>query len=789
MLIRSFATRSIAVGFAAAFVFSASYYPMGKTWLAPILLLYIVLMCWRAHYWLFALPALLPIVDLAPWTGWFFLEEIDLLLMITAGFGYWRLAGFKPGARLPAFALLCIVAVTLAYLAGLYKGLLPLPALDPNAIASHLSSFNSVRVGKSWFWALVLLPILLRDAGPELTHIERYFIPGMLLGLALVSGADLWERQVFPGLLDFSSDYRTTAPFSGMNTGGAALDGYLALSFPFVAIGLLAPRTRRQNGAAIALLALAAYAGLSTFSRGLYAAYAVAALIIAGFSLAAAIKKTRVGWRHCMGAGAAAVLIVLALVQVFSSSGYRGFAAVLILLLAAAVLATRAMPWKLWPPAILGAIALAVALGALLSYGANTPGIAKPPYLLFLLSGLTFTGVAGLSRRSGSPLLVAFCCLALSTMWIAVHWGGPQALMPAGVSVVLALALIVLNRMPRRPFWQADRASLTGAAAAAIVLGMVIPICASYYASERFGSSRGDLQDRVRHWRQAIDMMDRDATTQIFGMGLGKFPVTYFWRNPLGEQTGTLRYVDEGENRYLQLGAAHYAAGYGEVLRLLQRLPIRPGIGYVLAIDIRRRMDQAAVQLMICERLLLYPRNCVAPALGLRPADPRWQHYSVRFDSGSLGAAAWPLRAPTQLEISAGGEHALLDIDNVSLREEDSNVELIRNGDFSAGNDYWFFSSDRHHLPWHIKNIALNVYFELGWLGIIAFAALLSCAVVRLAPRAWAGNTRAAVSLAAVAGFLTVGIFDSLLDVPRVSLLFFIVLLVALLQPARTPER
>ena len=789
MPFRAFASRTLALGFGAGFVYCVSHYPMEKTWLAPVLLLYVALMCWRPQLWLFALPALLPVLDLAPWTGWFFLEEIDLLLMITAGFAYWRLAPAAPtapGARLPVVAILGIAGIALAYAVGLCRGLMPLPALDANAFASSLSGFNSVRVGKSWFWALTLLPALMRDAGPRLDMLERYFIPGMLFGLALVSGADIWERLVFPGLMDFSSDYRTTAPFSGMNTGGAALDGYLALAFPFVAMWLLPSQTRRRNGAAIALLALGAYAGLSTFSRGLYAAYAVAAMIIAGFLLATAFKKAGVGWRFCLGGVAGAALLVYVLVEVFSSSGYRGFAAALILLVAAAVLATRAIQWKLLPATLLCAIALTVTLGSVLSFGADTPGMLKPPYLLFMLSGLTFAGAAGMDRRAGSPLMMAFCCLALSTVWIAWHWGGSGALLPS--ALVAGIAVAVLNAGARTPRWQADRASLTMTAAGAIVLAMVIPICASYHASERFASTRSDLQERIRHWTQSIHMMDRDVSTQILGMGLGKFPITYFERNPLGEQPGTLRYVDEASNRYLQLGTAQYAQGYGEMLRVLQRLAVRPDTRYLLALDIRRISDRSALQVSICERLLLYPRNCVAAPLHLLPPNGRWQHYVVALDSGVLGAGAWPLRAPTQLEISVGGEPSWLDVDNVSLREEISGSELIHNGSFSDGYNYWFFSSDRHHLPWHIKNIALNVYFELGWLGISGFLILLAFAFVRLAAQAGAGNARGAAYLAALAGFLTVGIFDSLLDVPRLGLLFFLVLFVALMQPARIPQ-
>ena len=51
-----------------------------------------------------------------------------------------------------------------------------------------------------------------------------------LLGVAL---ATLWERLAFTGLLNLSTDYRTTALFWEMHVGGAALDGFLALTVPF----------------------------------------------------------------------------------------------------------------------------------------------------------------------------------------------------------------------------------------------------------------------------------------------------------------------------------------------------------------------------------------------------------------------------------------------------------------------------------------------------------------------------------------------------------------------------
>ena len=228
--------RPLALLAGAACVLALRQYPLGHGWpsllFAALLPAYFLLLCWRPACWLFCVPALLPVLDLAPWTGWFFLEEIDVLLLLTVACGYWRLGGpaHPAAARLSPAARACLLLCGLAWLAALLRGLLPLAPLDVYAWDNYLSPYNSLRLGKAWAWSMLLLPLLLRDADPA--ALRRYALPGMLAGLAMVSLFALWERAVFPGLSNLSSDYRITAPFSAMHTGGAALDGYLARSQP-----------------------------------------------------------------------------------------------------------------------------------------------------------------------------------------------------------------------------------------------------------------------------------------------------------------------------------------------------------------------------------------------------------------------------------------------------------------------------------------------------------------------------------------------------------------------------
>src|SRR5471030_142478 len=780
--------RTLALVFAAAFAYGLSYYPLERTILLPVLLAYAGLLCWRTHWWLFALPALLPVLDLAPWSGWFFFEEIDLLLLLTAAFAYWRLRPTPQSAVLPTMFRAGLWVLAAACLLGLYRGLQPLPAPDANAFNNYLSPYNALRVGKGWFWALVLLAPLRRAAGPALDGARRYLIPGLVCGLALVALADCRERALFPGLLNFSSDYRTTAPFSAMHTGGAALDGYLALAFP-----LLATQANRP-ALALALFALASYAVLSTFSRGLFAAYLFSVTLLAAFWLRGAWRSRHLRWRHVLLMALSGIVLVRVLICVFDASGYRGFAAALASLGAAFVLSTLPLPWRRVPLALLGAC---VAMSALALLGTTQePVLAGPfkmPYWLFACAAGAYAvairpalpAPIGQRKPVSSPALTAFFSMLLAMVWICWHWAGAAALPAAASTFIIGMLLIALNRLPAQPYWHINRPGVGAAAASAIVLALAIPISSGYYTAERYASAAADLRERWQHWQHVLAMMN--GVDAITGMGLGRFPAVYFWHNPRGEQPATLRYVDEAGNRYLQMTPAAYEAGYGELLRLLQRVQVVPRTPYVLGFDARHRSTQAYAHVSLCQRLLLYPQNCVDAALRLGPPAAGWRHYQFAFDSGPLGDGDWWRRLPVQLEMAVEGDPLPIDIDNISLRDAAGEHEAIRNGSFLDGNNYWFFSSDHHHLPWHTKNLVLNVYFELGLFGLLAFGALMLGALAGLLARAWRGELGAACWLASLAGFLLVGLFDSLLDVPRITLLFLLLLCASQLKPAPKP--
>ena len=185
---------------------------------------------------------------------------------------------------------------------------------------------------------------------------------------------------------------------------------------------------------------------------------------------------------------------------------------------------------------------------------------------------------------------------------------------------------------------------------------------------------------------------------------------------------------------------------------------------------------------------------CIVGKLHLKPGTgigaSGWQPVELLLAGDRLSTGAW--YAPKLLVFSVGLESrgSRVEIDALRLLAA-SGRELLRNGDFEQGLAHWYFSSDRHHLPWHLKSLARHLLFEQGWLGLTSFAALAVAAAWRLAFGRARGHLLAPPLAAALAGLLGVGLVDSLLDIPRVAFLGYLLLAVAvgLRSPTRVPPR
>lgn len=246
--------------------------------------------------WLFWLPAPFPLLNFYPWTGWWLFDESDLLVLAVLAGGYARWAWRGADATLtvwPRWVVWVFVGLALCVTQAVWRGWLDAPPLPPHTgwrdavwqglFADHLSAWNSVRVAKAFVWALLLAPLVGHAIAADRQAAGLAFVRGMVAGLALVGALVLWERESQIGLLDFLSGYRTSAAFWEMHVGGGAIDAYLALTAPLALWAVWMAPSHVRGWLALALLWLAIYTVLTTYSRSVMGAFVVAVL---GWALA-----------------------------------------------------------------------------------------------------------------------------------------------------------------------------------------------------------------------------------------------------------------------------------------------------------------------------------------------------------------------------------------------------------------------------------------------------------------------------------------------------------------------
>ncbi len=371
----------------------------------------------------------------------------------------------------------------------------------------------------------------------------------------------------------------------------------------------------------------------------------------------------------------------------------------------------------------------------------------------YLAAALPFLWL-GMARFRTLLLAVPLMALTVYVTIFTVARGGVLA---------LAVVLLVLAVASLRLAWRSGRrvqAALPIGVLALLALGLLAGIGGGYF-QQRLAQTGQDWQTRVDHWTQAISLMDASLMSRMFGMGLGSFPRVYLERGPSDKQSATYGFSAENGNTHLRLGS-------GDTLYYAQRVPVAAGRTYRLQLDARSRVAGARIETPICEKQLLNSRRCVWNAFEV-PGDGQWHHLAHDISSAEVGTEEGLQRPPVELFLYYSGKTGVMDVDKLHLRDEEGR-DLLCNGEFSRGGDCWFFKT-HSHLPWHIKNLWVHVVFEQGWLGLLLFAGLTALALYRLAVVAWRGQRLAWVWLASLMGLLTVGMFDSLLDAPRLATL------------------
>lgn len=753
--------------------------------------------------WLIALPALLPWLGLAPWSGWIMVEETDLLVLaVVAGAyagGAWRAWQHSPapaerlawGPRVVGGLLFAFWAASVVL--GLQRGIADAGGMVWDWYQAYRGPMNALRLAKPTLAVALLLPLWWQALGQGGELAARRLTVGLVLAHAGIALACLWERAAFPGLLNFSADYRSTGPFWEMHVGGAPLDGLLALTLPFVLMACIQARSRLAWLLAAATLLLGSYAILTTFSRILLLAAPLAVAVALGVwwrGQGRAAPGAQRGSAAPAGVAAPRAAIGMALLLwlavslaaavMFPSSGYRGLLALLgnaALLLMVAPLAHRLQPRE-WAAAV--ALALAGA-PVLLAAAVALP---KGPYLL---QPLLWAGVAALvllARGSHTRIALALAgwLVALAGMvLLAQHWGGGPALVPAAAVAAAAVLTLIVTAVRRPPPWPAQLRWQGGVWLAMAVSAAVTCIfVGGAYMAGRLDATAADRVDRFQHFRDGLAALP-DGRAWWLGQGLGRFADSYALAAGPGHRPGDLRWAWVDGQRVMRMAPGTHLMGFGELLRLSQRIA-RPQQALTLRATLRSP-EAALLHAEVCIKHLLYSAGCQGLELRVTAGNADWQTVSGVLVGEPLPVDAWPWVRFTVFSLAV--EHARLPVELGALHLTDAQGrDYLHNPGFQQGGQRWFFSSDMHHLPWHAKNAVVHLLFEQGWLGLAAMAALSACALWRVTLGGARRHALAPALAGALAGVWAVGAVDSLFDMPRLALMLLLLTMVAATLPA-----
>lgn len=322
------------------------------------------------------------------------------------------------------------------------------------------------------------------------------------------------------------------------------------------------------------------------------------------------------------------------------------------------------------------------------------------------------------------------------------------------------------------------------------VLGILVLVLAGAalgpdsFMANRLGNTEKVWNSRLQHWQDALGLL-RTRADWWLGLGMGRFPAHYAANVPGGEFPGLAVRGAPGDAAGGADGRDHVViqgprsrARLGGLYTLTQRVAIQPGARYDVRLDVRA---SARVRLVVevCERHLLYDWHCHGTLLPARPSVKPWQSIMSSLSGPDFAAPSWYAPRLGMLTVAVLDPGGSADVGAVSLKGPGGR-ELLRNGDFADGLTHWFPAAQYYFLPWHADSLYLETLLERGFLGLSVVVALLVLAGGGLLSVARTCPLYAPCLMASLGGAMLTGLVSSLLDVPRIAFLFYLLVFFAL---------
>ncbi len=351
-----------------------------------------------------------------------------------------------------------------------------------------------------------------------------------------------------------------------------------------------------------------------------------------------------------------------------------------------------------------------------------------------------------------------------------------------GVYLAVVCALLLLAYLVHRPAYKVGVAKtrwrMLGGFALLVLLGLEVfaVLGGDSFMQKRLAKSNQDIGSRIGHWIHGVELLNGGQDWWM-GKGMGRLPANYSNQVAGANFSGDVRLAEEansngGLNRFATLSTPPNLDELPGVYALTQRIDLAQESAHSLRMNVRvRKPVDLTVQL--CQRHLLYDRNCQGASVHVEPHEDTWQTLELPLRGDSLVFPQKNTSRLLMLAVAVDSVDALIDVDNLHLTNA-LGQELLVNGDFSRRLAQWLPVAKAYYVPWHIDNLYLELLIERGLLGVMVVGALIAWAMASAVWIRAPANPLHPYLAAGLFGSLMVGLVSSVLDVSRVALVFFL---------------
>lgn len=702
-----------------------------------ILALALIAIYINRYAWLYIVPLFAIAINLTTYTGRVVITELDIFLFFSCG-----ILIYKNGMRHSSLIIKALAIGLFIYLFYISATNHFNALFQPLTTNYYFTTFFSTSIIKGIWWASILTLILQSQFHRNNTKtLSNFFLSSCVSSICLFL-IILWERRFFGGLFsdssifsllksffDFTTSYRVTGLVADMHTGGESFDGMLLFLFPlnFAAIFFFKKQSLKIF-AAVSACAVC-YCVLVGFTRATYGAIACAAAAFLASKYYFDIKQQNTEVRPLAINVLLITVYMFAIVNLYNVAGFYSIGA-----------------------------------GALLCFGV---------YYLYILSTKNNSKILW-----GIPIVTLFTIFILVDSFYDNAWIEHTNLQLLSLSLytVLLIAtvfikLYLLNKQ-KKPMQ-----ALTYPLIAIVILSGILSVATGgSRIVERMDKITGDLNTRLTHWQSVLDSGDNSLKTVFWGNGIGTFPTNYLTTFPEAvSKLGSFSIQENNATNALELGS-------GADLAFGQRIDAYPGITYTLKGFYKLPKSDSKIKahfkFQICERNLIvfekWGQKCGKTKHLFEPTD-EYKAFSIEIPSKNIGEKHWLFRQQITFLMRYYQGDDVIAFDKIELFDNYQN-QILKNADFTDQMDHWFFYHDFEHLPWHIKNIYLSIYYQVGIIGGLIFLGFILMGLRNLFNCDPEYRLLYISMLSVIIGYLSFGVFGDPLDSARTNMLFFMIL-------------